>query len=356
VKITANMVTMTRIVLLPGPCALLLVNADWAMWSALVTFTILGATDFIDGMMARKEGPTRVGGLLDPVADKMMVAAIALPLCARTPSMAPWWVVAALITRELVVTALRSGVALRDGRIKTSFFAKLKTIFQMGGFGTVFICLFVPVRYSLIFFAVSTFLLIAVVAYYRLAKGRSAPFWIAPSAGATTAILVALHLSGPELAVLLQYSAMVFITIGSGLDYLIGAWKLLAKTGPQIGDFARGIWAGIHGLLVAPLVFLFPAAVLPVLVSVAAELATGGVDNVVVADKKEGKLLPFWISALAGAFFGAAAWGTHLGVVNLPVFWMALPLAAISLGVFVWTFYDARELFRHTLDAPLEES
>ena len=101
-KITANMVTMTRIVLLPGPCALLLLDEVWAMWAALVTFTILGTTDFIDGIMARKEGPTKVGGLLDPVADKMMVAAIVFPLCAR--GIVPWWFVGVLLLRDVLMT------------------------------------------------------------------------------------------------------------------------------------------------------------------------------------------------------------------------------------------------------------
>ena len=117
-KITANLVTMARILLLPIPCAFLLYGGKLETWIAFFLYAILGATDFVDGAMARKEGPTKLGGLLDPVADKIFVASICLALVAI--KLMPVWALIAILLRELFITALRSSVAYRDESIRTS--------------------------------------------------------------------------------------------------------------------------------------------------------------------------------------------------------------------------------------------
>ncbi|HEY4223689.1 MAG TPA: CDP-alcohol phosphatidyltransferase family protein, partial [Myxococcota bacterium] len=74
-KITANQVTIVRILALPFPCWALTVRPPqpW-MWIAFVAGVLVGATDFVDGWMARRDGPTQLGALLDPVADKLFIA------------------------------------------------------------------------------------------------------------------------------------------------------------------------------------------------------------------------------------------------------------------------------------------
>ena len=49
------------------------------MWSALIAGTLIGCTDWVDGMLARKYGPTVLGGLLDPIADKVFIAFAYVP-------------------------------------------------------------------------------------------------------------------------------------------------------------------------------------------------------------------------------------------------------------------------------------
>ena len=72
-KITANMVTLTRISLMPLPCIALVYASEPIKWLCFFILVLLGMTDFVDGMLARRDGPTRLGALMDPVADKVFV-------------------------------------------------------------------------------------------------------------------------------------------------------------------------------------------------------------------------------------------------------------------------------------------
>ena len=76
--ITANQVTLLRIVLLPlGPY--LLYGTVNEQWLALLFMTVLGCTDFVDGWLARRYGSTELGRLMDPIADKAFVLVGFLP-------------------------------------------------------------------------------------------------------------------------------------------------------------------------------------------------------------------------------------------------------------------------------------
>src|SRR5688500_10802416 len=142
-RITANQLTVARILALPFPCWALIVRPEqpW-MWVAFVFGTLIGATDFVDGWLARREGPTVLGSLLDPVADKLFVAMLLLPLVATGEC--PGWAAGALFVRELLITTLRTSMAVRKQSLKTSQLGKLKTVVQMGGIATYYLTLFVP--------------------------------------------------------------------------------------------------------------------------------------------------------------------------------------------------------------------
>src|SRR6476619_747059 len=88
------------------------------LWSALIAGTIIGCTDWVDGMLARKYGPTVLGGLLDPIADKVFIAFAYTPFA--DVGMIPWWAVALMFTREFFITALRSAYEQRGLALKTS--------------------------------------------------------------------------------------------------------------------------------------------------------------------------------------------------------------------------------------------
>jgi CDP-diacylglycerol---glycerol-3-phosphate 3-phosphatidyltransferase len=128
--------TWLRILMIPGVVILYYLPFWWAHPAAGVGFALAGITDTLDGYFARKLGLTsRLGAFLDPVADKLIVAA-ALVLIVSADSR--WFVVMmaiVIIGREIAVSALREWMAEigARGRIKVSQLAKYKTIMQITG-------------------------------------------------------------------------------------------------------------------------------------------------------------------------------------------------------------------------------
>lgn len=127
----ANRVTLMRVVLIPVFLVILLGRLPiWGPWLAALVFTLLAATDAVDGYLARSRNEvTTFGKFIDPLADKLLVTAalVALVDLGRLPS----WVALLIISRELVVSGLRM-VAVAEGRvIAASRFGKIKTVFQI---------------------------------------------------------------------------------------------------------------------------------------------------------------------------------------------------------------------------------
>ena len=115
----ANILTLARIVLIVPFVALFLADASWNMNAALVVFIIAALTDFLDGRVARARGEvSALGAALDPLADKLLIAA-ALILLVRNGVIAGAGVVAviAIILREMLVSGLREAVTARGGAL-----------------------------------------------------------------------------------------------------------------------------------------------------------------------------------------------------------------------------------------------
>jgi CDP-diacylglycerol--glycerol-3-phosphate 3-phosphatidyltransferase len=132
-----NTLTWLRISMIPAIFALFyLLPYPWADPATCAAFALAGITDTLDGYYARKLGQTsRLGAFLDPVADKLIVAAALVLIVSRDPR---WFVVivaVVIIGREIAVSALREWMAEigARGRIKVSVLAKYKTIMQIVG-------------------------------------------------------------------------------------------------------------------------------------------------------------------------------------------------------------------------------
>ena len=132
-----NTLTWLRISMIPAIFALFyLLPYPWADPAACAAFALAGITDTLDGYYARKLGQTsRLGAFLDPVADKLIVAAALVLIVSKDPR---WFVVivaVVIIGREIAVSALREWMAEigARGRIKVSVLAKYKTIMQIVG-------------------------------------------------------------------------------------------------------------------------------------------------------------------------------------------------------------------------------
>jgi len=131
----ANWITLIRMTLIPVFLVVLLGQyaaewTDWRPWLAAAVFTVLAATDAVDGYVARSRNEvTTFGKFIDPLADKLLVTAALVGLV-QLGSL-PGWVAIVIIGRELVVSGLRM-VAVAEGVvIAASPRGKVKTVFQI---------------------------------------------------------------------------------------------------------------------------------------------------------------------------------------------------------------------------------
>lgn len=122
----ANIVTLVRLALVPLLVAVII--ADPVSWSTFIFAFLLAATDGVDGYIARRQGSTRSGAFLDPLADKFLVLG---SLYALVLAGAFWWVPVAIITvREVVISTYRSYWGRRGLAVPARFIAKVKTVMQ----------------------------------------------------------------------------------------------------------------------------------------------------------------------------------------------------------------------------------
>ncbi|MCP5051816.1 MAG: CDP-diacylglycerol--glycerol-3-phosphate 3-phosphatidyltransferase [bacterium] len=126
----ANMLTIGRIVLVPIFLVILLTEMDNKELIAFAIFLIASITDAIDGYLARKYNQiTDLGKFLDPLADKLLIAAALLALVYLDIVAA--WVAAVIILREIFITCFRFYFLVRDSSFSASWLAKKKTMFQI---------------------------------------------------------------------------------------------------------------------------------------------------------------------------------------------------------------------------------
>jgi CDP-diacylglycerol--glycerol-3-phosphate 3-phosphatidyltransferase len=187
----ATFLTVIRLLLTPFFTVIAFQQTPQAVWTASAIFTVAAVTDFVDGYLARKtETVTKIGRILDPIADKLLVAVTYLTFLVLGVPSVKGWMVGAILGREALVTWLRSYVGSRGVVIHSSPLGKWKTGFQMG----------------------FVFLLLLVMSI-RAAADPSPEYWKHTGSG---------FLDGALLVALL---ATTLITVVSGLDYV---WKTRA--------------------------------------------------------------------------------------------------------------------------------
>lgn len=127
-----NALSLLRLIGVPIFLWLILaVHAD--VW-AFVLLALAGASDWLDGYLARRLGQaSRIGALLDPLADRLYIAATLVGLAVR--AIIPWWLVGVLVARELMLLALVP-VLRRKGRVAlpVTYVGKLATFALLWGF------------------------------------------------------------------------------------------------------------------------------------------------------------------------------------------------------------------------------
>jgi CDP-diacylglycerol---glycerol-3-phosphate 3-phosphatidyltransferase len=127
-----NLLSLLRILLVPLLVVVLLTKFENKELVGLGVFLLASLTDLLDGWVARRfRLETRLGKLLDPAADKILTAAAFISLVELNPGLVPAWMVVAIISRELAVSALRSFAAAERVVIGASVAGKVKTTVQV---------------------------------------------------------------------------------------------------------------------------------------------------------------------------------------------------------------------------------
>jgi len=125
-----NSLTLLRIFLVPFLVVVLLTKFDGKEYIGLAIFLVAALTDFLDGYIARRfHKVTRVGMLLDPIADKLLISAALISLVEL--KLAPAWMIVIIIGREFAVSGLRSIAAQQGVSIAASPLGKGKMISQV---------------------------------------------------------------------------------------------------------------------------------------------------------------------------------------------------------------------------------
>lgn len=141
-----NLLTLSRILAVPILVFLLWrpTPVDYAI--TYVLYCVVGITDYFDGYLARAQGQiSRLGQFLDPIADKIMVAAVIVMLMAsrkangEPPILQDWSIIPALVIllREIIVSGLREFLAPLNVSVPVSKLAKWKTTFQLVALGAL---------------------------------------------------------------------------------------------------------------------------------------------------------------------------------------------------------------------------
>jgi len=136
-----NILTLMRLLAAPGVAVMFLYfTRPYADWLALALFVTAAVTDWFDGYLARAwKQETKLGAMLDPIADKAMVV-VALMVIVGYSSMSPWLVLPStvILFREVFVSGLREYLGDTAGTLKVTILAKWKTTAQMIAIAVLF--------------------------------------------------------------------------------------------------------------------------------------------------------------------------------------------------------------------------
>ena len=133
-----NNLTYLRLAAIPAVVGLLFWPDDnWSRWFALAVFVLAGVTDYLDGYFARLYAQqSALGRMLDPIADKLLVAACLLMLVAdKTIHGWALWAAIVILCREILVSGLREFLAELKVGVPVSRVAKWKTTAQIVAVG-----------------------------------------------------------------------------------------------------------------------------------------------------------------------------------------------------------------------------
>ena len=250
-KIRANHLTSLRIILLPLPYFLLYGDVR-AKIAALIAFTLLGLTDYLDGLLARRDVSTLLGKLLDPIADKFFIAVTLIPLVDL--GILTLWIVWPIFFREFLVTEFRRFCTGSGRQLRVTELAKIKTTLQMLGAGLILITDMFPDKSVLIAFlsgALLATLFLAVGLYWR--DGHLSTRMQTALSLLILGLAVGLVLR-PSQIIITYGLIMLGITLVSGSQYLIAGLPECLRQGlPALGRLIASLMLPLLSLALMPI-------------------------------------------------------------------------------------------------------
>jgi len=281
-RITANQITALRIVILPLPL-FLIYGGTTSRLAALIILAILGLTDYLDGLLARKYGVTSLGRLLDPIADKIFVAVTLVPLVDL--HILPMWIVWPIFFREFLVTEMRRFMTPGEKGLRVTELAKIKTTLQMIGVGLILLTNTFPDKLVTIAFLsglllATLFLAVAIYSKSGSLTSRLRTALLLETLGFLIAVLF------PARQVELIYGFIVLlVTLVSGAQYVWACLPSVLSQGPSaLVDLAISIVIPLLALALLPVAP--PKAHLLVVLILAVEFAVQGIDMWAVQEGK----------------------------------------------------------------------
>jgi CDP-diacylglycerol--glycerol-3-phosphate 3-phosphatidyltransferase len=142
-----NRLTVARLILVPIFVALMSIDNTLALFIAYLVFVTASITDYLDGSIARSRNLiTSFGKLMDPLADKILMASAFIMVMTIPELRIPPWTLVAIFAREFLVTGARSLAASDGVVISANWWGKMKTIFQMT-YVCAFLLFYIAARY-----------------------------------------------------------------------------------------------------------------------------------------------------------------------------------------------------------------
>ncbi len=177
----SNYLTLLRIFLTPVLVAVLLTGkapdetlTQGARSLAVAIFAIAALTDLLDGYLARlRNEVTRLGKLLDPIADKLLISAAFVSLVQL--GLAPAWIVVIILGREFAVSGLRLIAATEGIRIEVSSFGKYKMVAQVFAVGFLILSNYTRILGLIFLYLVMVLSIISMIGYIRKFWGSLKP-------------------------------------------------------------------------------------------------------------------------------------------------------------------------------------
>lgn len=151
-----NYLTYSRIAVIPVLMVVFYMPQPWSSWLSWGLFTYAGITDYFDGYIARLwKVQSPIGKFLDPIADKLLVAAsLVLLVSENRANILP---VIIILCRELLVSGLREFMADKQISVPVSFLAKVKTTAQLFAIGGLLVAPGTPPTWHLYFLSTLLF-------------------------------------------------------------------------------------------------------------------------------------------------------------------------------------------------------